>query len=1099
MSAHPHDAPPRGFDTALARPPAPGFPVYVGREGLRERLDTALGSALSGRGHVLVLTGEPGIGKTRTAFHLLARAREAGAATTRAYCVQDAGAPPFWPWAATLSEALESKLLSRTDLPIADRRVLAQAIPDLAHLLSEDETTPPPLPAAASRFRLFDCFRRALVQACSERPLVVLIDDLQWTDLGSLSVLHALGPRLADIPVMVIATVRDSEVEGDRADLISQIGRTITAQTESVKPLNESEVGRLATATIGSQIDLAAEKTLFGACGGNPFVLNEALKLWVDASPSHRGTEAFHLPAGMRAMLTRQLDAAGLECRRVLAAASVIGREFDLPLLCAAAQLAESAVLSRLDPALRAGLIRGVQARRHTYTFSHDLVRAALYQDLGESERAELHTFCARHLAASSTQSHRLAEAARHHYCAGPAGDCRRAVDVCRAAAAATAEHLADEDAAEHLTHALELLEHCVGRPHERSQLLIELGHALSRAGRWMEARETYLQATAEARRCDDVSSLCEAALGIATEDEVDLPDPGRVAALREAAELAPSQTALRARVLARYAYSLWFLDPALAKTVAREAVALSREIGDDTTLAFVLRLSHRVLQTGADDVQERRATSRELVRIAESMEDRLTALEYRTPCLWDALEFGNALELRAQALAIEHEAARLQLPYADWLASMFGASVAHLEGRFDVASNKAAHALEAARGLNEAFAGAAFGVQMFGILFDSGRVEELLTQFRTVADQHQALTWQLALRQLEAVTENHASSRRLLDRIVGGEFAEVPQNVNYLSNLAGLAEICIAVGDPSSAEPILERLGVFHQHHVVYAPGWIHRGSVARLRGELARLLGRAEDAAAYFEEGVERDRALGALPFVARGLAGWARVASDDEASAHREEAREINAALEISAPTSGAPRPSAPATVREEPDAGRQVLFRHEGDYWSIGNAEHPRRLRSSKGLTYLAKLLRRPRHSMLALELAAGDASLARDTSDVGSLDARAARDYRSRLEALSSQLAEAQDSGDTSRASAVQAEIGLVADELSRGLGLGGRKRPRMSPAERARVNVTKRIRTAIGKIANQDERLGRHLDNSVRTGTVISYEPDPHSNIEWVF
>jgi len=205
----------------------------------------------------------------------------------------------------------------------------------------------------------------------------------------------------------------------------------------------------------------------------------------------------------------------------------------------------------------------------------------------------------------------------------------------------------------------------------------------------------------------------------------------------------------------------------------------------------------------------------------------------------------------------------------------------------------------------------------------------------------------------------------------------------------------------------------------------------------------------------------------------------------------------------------------SVERQPERGDEDVehstgtFRREGEYWSIAFEGNAFRLRDSKGLRYLAHLLAAPGREIHALELVAAvegraprrlgqEEALEVDTGDgSGVLDERAKTEYRTRLRDLEAELAEAEDWNDPERASRLREEADFLARELGSAIGLGGRNRRAASNAERARVNVTRAIRSALERIAEHDPGLGRHLATTARTGTFCSYQPDPRVPVYW--
>jgi hypothetical protein len=198
------------------------------------------------------------------------------------------------------------------------------------------------------------------------------------------------------------------------------------------------------------------------------------------------------------------------------------------------------------------------------------------------------------------------------------------------------------------------------------------------------------------------------------------------------------------------------------------------------------------------------------------------------------------------------------------------------------------------------------------------------------------------------------------------------------------------------------------------------------------------------------------------------------------------------------------TAPKEPGERAD-GTEAIFRREGEFWTIAYAGKTFRLRDVKGLRYLAFLLGSPGKELHALELAKSaeglsttpGRSLASKAEPI--LDAQAKEAYRRRLEELGEDLQEARDWSDIERIARIEAEIEALTDELARAAGLGGRDREAPSPAERARVSVTKAIRSAIKAIERHNRALGAHLGASIHTGRFCSYAPPGERPPRWTF
>jgi hypothetical protein len=198
-------------------------------------------------------------------------------------------------------------------------------------------------------------------------------------------------------------------------------------------------------------------------------------------------------------------------------------------------------------------------------------------------------------------------------------------------------------------------------------------------------------------------------------------------------------------------------------------------------------------------------------------------------------------------------------------------------------------------------------------------------------------------------------------------------------------------------------------------------------------------------------------------------------------------------------------APAQVASEEPA---MLFRREGDYWTVVFGGQVVRMRDAKGLGYLARLLRQPHHEFHVLDLLAGDGPGGNDlahehgltaaTLDAGAvLDEPAKHAYRVRIAELEAEIEQARSWNDPERAARIEGELDALTRALASALGLGGRDRRAASDSERARVSVTKAVRSAMRRLEDQHPELGRHLALAVRTGTFCTYDPDPRVPVSW--
>ncbi len=359
---------------------------------------------------------------------------------------------------------------------------------------------------------------------------------------------------------------------------------------------------------------------------------------------------------------------------------------------------------------------------------------------------------------------------------------------------------------------------------------------------------------------------------------------------------------------------------------------------------------------------------------------------------------------------------------------------------------------------------------------------------------------WRDAFAAAELADQNAA--RAEVERYAGRDFTDLSRDGLWIIHVCSLAEACVLVGDVRRGEQLYDLL-LPHadQNAVSYTQQPF--GPVALRLGMLATMFERWEDAEGHFVTAIGRCELLGARAIRARVFYEHARMllargAAGDQshAAALLDDAARVCEELDMPGLLE---RISAlPRSKQQAPAAS----FRREGEFWTIAYAGETFRLRDVKGLRYLAFLLGSPGKEIHALELAqAVEGAPGRVAPSLAEpvLDAQAKESYRRRLQELGEDLQEARDWSDIERAARIEAEIDAVTDELAHAAGLGGRDRQLASPAERARVSVTKAIRSAIKAIERQSPKLGDHLSTSIRTGQFCSYAPPGEEPPAWTF
>ncbi len=257
------------------------YPPMVGRDSEREAVQASLDQIGAGQGQLLLISGEPGIGKTRLAVEGVEHARERGIVAYWGHCFEWAGTPAYWPWIEILRDVIESHD------PDVLRNCLDQNAPLIAQIVPELNEIVPDLPAVEpmnpeqARFRLFDGVTRLLMQLSRTQPLVLVFEDLHWADPASLLLLEFISHEVADAPLLIIATYRDVEVRRDHplASTLGALVRSRTTQRLSLSRLERLHTAELIQEIAGVEPSGSAIDNVYAETEGNPFFATEVIRL----------------------------------------------------------------------------------------------------------------------------------------------------------------------------------------------------------------------------------------------------------------------------------------------------------------------------------------------------------------------------------------------------------------------------------------------------------------------------------------------------------------------------------------------------------------------------------------------------------------------------------------------------------------------------------------------------------------------------------------------------------------------------------------------------------------------------------------------------
>ncbi len=472
----------------------------IGRDAELEILSSRLEDAAGGSAGVVLVAGEPGIGKSRLLGQISSWAAASGAIVLRGGASEAEGMPPYLPFLEALGEYLCQIPVEelRAHAPGMRASILAGIFPEITERLGELPPGPA-LPPEQARLRLYESVGAFLVSISQPAPLVLVLDDLQWADAASLDLLCHVMRRRASARLLIVGAYRAGEPERypalDRA--VSELNRLRVLTQVSVGPLTKTDVAALATRQLRSPVSPALTELLHSQSEGNPFFAEELLRGWQEtrALSNSQGEwnlvpgSAMRLPPGIVSAVRQRLARLSPEVVDQLRVASIIGRTFEAAPLAAVIEQDVETVEERLIEACRAGLVR--QDGEGTYTFSHDKIRESLYAEVSSARRGRLHEAIGREL---ESRSHR--DGAQHlaslafHFANSP--DRERGVLYAERAADLAQATYAGAEAVSHLSTALRLLDSADTR---RGSLLLRLGEAAVLADEPREAIDAYEEA----------------------------------------------------------------------------------------------------------------------------------------------------------------------------------------------------------------------------------------------------------------------------------------------------------------------------------------------------------------------------------------------------------------------------------------------------------------------------------------------------------------------------------------------------------------------------------------------------------------------------
>ncbi|MEA2973841.1 MAG: hypothetical protein QOG82_2299 [Actinomycetota bacterium] len=824
-----------GVSSPTPGPATLGGDVLVGRRRELDALLARLEAARGGAGRLVLCAGEPGIGKTRLAQELAGLALAGGTAVAWGRGFEGEGAPAFWPWHQVLRSLGLDPSVTRTG----------------------DVDSP------EDRFRVVDEVARAVLTAAGPRGLVVILDDIHWADEPSLFVLRQLADHAGGARLLVFATFRDVEPASVLPRLLPDLLRSPAVERLDLRGFGLDEVREQLRRTSGGGSPADAQAVL-DVTGGNPLFVREVGRAMADGT-----WRPDRPPRSVLDVVRSRLERVSEDCRRLVQAAAIVGRDFSLSLVAATLDSPIGPCLPLLDEAAGFGLVDRIgEADTGDYRFVHALTREAVEASLTTAERVGLHRAVAEATErqfAGRLDEH-LAELARHWAELAPYGEAATARRWTVAAADEAVRRLAYEEGVRLYRAALAL----AGPPSdvEQCRALLALGRAAYLAGDLPGCVAAAVSAAEVARAAASPELMGEAALVLEA-----APDPAVNTVATQLCEQAlaglgdsgDGHQALRARLLAQRSH-LAFYDGEQdrVETMSEAALLLARAAGDDRALAAALRARQEACP-GPAGRPERELLAAEMLALAQRTNSPRSAMWGE---LWriDSLVEGGQLAAAADALpGLEVAVERVGGPVSRWHLDRVTACVAQAQGRFADAAEAGRRAFERMRSREPAPATGAYfglecalaghvGVSELGVGF-ARQPFEPPPRFRTMARLSRSLLLLYA-----GLPDEAAASYQQAGPV---ETWSLPAFFVVPGSVYG-ALVGIGLGRHDDLAQLLDRLGPFRGEHVV-GNTVAYMGPVELTLGRGAAALGHLDQAIDDLTVAVERAERAGAPGFVA------------------------------------------------------------------------------------------------------------------------------------------------------------------------------------------------------------------------------------------
>jgi class 3 adenylate cyclase/DNA-binding CsgD family transcriptional regulator len=872
-----------------------GLTRLVGREHELALLRQSFERARQGQGQAVSIVGDMGLGKSRLLYEFRQSLAGVNHTFLEGRCSPYGTAVAYLPIIDLLQQHFRLEPhASATDIAGRVRRGLAvlgldveTITPFLLHLLAAEVKGGmlAQMPPETLKHKLFETLLLLALKGAERRPLVLAIEDLHWVDRTTEEFITFLLEHIAGARVLLICT--------HRPEFVSTWSRRSYHSVSTLTRLVPQEGYQMLTALLGTvQVQETLCTLVLDKAEGVPFFLEELVKSLqeTDAIEQHGGqwqltaeAAAVYMPDTVEEVLMARIDRLPEGAKGVLQIGAVIGREFRCEVLQVVTGLAEEDLLVHLSALTDAELVyeRGVPPQT-TYLFKHAFTQEAAYCSLLTTRRRELHQRVA--LALESLFVERLEEhygqLAHHFFEAAQSDEVDKTIDYAVRAGARAMALAAYTEAVRFYHMTLQTLER--QEPVDDTQrctLLLALGEAQRKAGKALQALDTLQHATDTARRLGAAEHFAHAALEFAqTTWRGWFPAATAVHLLEEAQRmLSDADSVLRAKTLGSLARALLYAGAQkeasecaqqmveAARRVGEQAVEVARHVGDPGALAFNLGVMFN-FPSPPTETEAQLAYATEMLQCAKeagSSELVIDAHSRRLVCL---LELGNIEAADAELNAILRLDDVLRQPAYLRTTTGVRAMRALLAGNFIEAERLSLESATIGQHSHDEGIAGSFGVQMFTLRREQGRLKETESAVRHFVQQHgAALTWRPGLMLIYSELGYKREARAAFEHLAQHDFADLPHDSLWVGCMTYLAEVCAFLGDVDRAATLYQLLLPYAGRAIVIGGGVVCYGAASRYLGLLATTMLRWRAAAQHFEDALAMNARMGARLWLA------------------------------------------------------------------------------------------------------------------------------------------------------------------------------------------------------------------------------------------